>query len=147
MAEFNIDRINNIVGEINAGLAKLEKIRNLSKEDFLASPEKVDSAKYNLIVVTEGACDICNHIAAKAGGRSPQSYADCFEILEELGLFPTDFAKKLKQMAKFRNLLVHLYRKVDNSRVFDIIHKDISTVREYLKTINSYIIEHRQDKP
>lgn len=143
MAEFNIDRINNIVGEINAGLAKLEKIKNLSKEEFLASPEKIDSAKYNLIVITEGSCDICNHIAAKAGGRSPSSYADCFEILEELGLFSTDFTKKLKQMAKFRNLLVHVYRKVDNTRVFDIIQKDISTVREYLKTINSYIMEHK----
>ncbi|NIM12065.1 MAG: DUF86 domain-containing protein [Candidatus Aminicenantes bacterium] len=48
----------------------------------------------------------------------------------------------MAEMAKFRNLLVHVYRKVDNSRVFDIIQKDISTLREYLKTINSYIMEH-----
>jgi uncharacterized protein YutE (UPF0331/DUF86 family) len=139
MPEYNIDRINNIVGEINAGLAKLEKIKELGKDEFLDSSEKIDAAKYNLIVVTEGACDICNHIAAKAGGRSPVSYADCFEILKELGLFSPELLKKLVEMAKFRNLLVHRYRKVDNSRVFDIIKNDISTIREYLKTINSYI--------
>jgi len=42
-------------------------------------------------------------------------------------------------MAKFRNLLVHRYGKVDNKRVYDIILKDIRIVRKYLQAVNSYI--------
>ncbi len=144
MPDFNLDRIRNIIGEINAAFTKLEKINVLSKEEFLDSPEKIDSAKYNLIVVMEGAIDICNHIAVKAGGHAPKSYADCFSILEELKLLSPGLSTKLKLMAKFRNLLVHLYWKVDNDRVYDIIKQDISTIGEYVKAVDSYIQQDKQ---
>jgi uncharacterized protein YutE (UPF0331/DUF86 family) len=146
MPDFNLDRIRNIVGEINAEFAKLEKIKKLSKEEFLVSPEKIDSAKYNLIVVMEGAIDICNHIAVKAGGHAPTSYADCFAILEELKVLSPGLSTKLKLMAKFRNLLVHLYWKVDNDRVYDIIKQDISNISEYLKVVDSYLQEDKKQK-
>ena len=139
MPDYNLDRIRNIIGEINAAYTKLEKIKVLNKEEFLDSQEKIDSAKYNLIVVMEGACDICNHIAAKAGGQAPTSYADCFSILEELKILSTELSTKLKLMAKFRNLLVHRYWKIDNNRVYDIIKQDIAAVSEYVKTVDSYI--------
>jgi uncharacterized protein YutE (UPF0331/DUF86 family) len=139
MPDFNLDRIRNITGEINAAYKKLEKIKKLSKKEFLGSAEKIDSAKYNLIVIMEGACDICNHIAVKAGGQAPKSYSDCFSILEELKLLPPDLSTKLKLMTKFRNLLVHRYWKIDNNRVYDIIKQDIPAVSEFLKIIDAYI--------
>lgn len=139
MPDFNLDRIRNITGEINAAYKKLVKIKKLSKDEFLASTEKIDSAKYNLIVVMEGACDICNHVAVKAGGNAPKSYSDCFSILEELKLLPPELSTKLKLMTKFRNLLVHRYWKIDNDRVYDIIKQDIPAVNEFLKTIDAYI--------
>lgn len=85
MPKFNIDRIRQIIGEISFALSKLETIRNLGEETFLKDNEKIDSTKYNLIVIIEGAIDICNHVVARAGGRAPYDYADCFAILEELG--------------------------------------------------------------
>jgi uncharacterized protein YutE (UPF0331/DUF86 family) len=33
-----------------------------------------------LIVAAEAALDICNHLAAKKGGRGPEDYADCMAI-------------------------------------------------------------------
>ena len=144
MAEFNLDRIKNITGEINEGLAKLEKIKQLTPEEFVNNPEKIDSAKYNLIVVTEGASDICNHVAVKAGGRAPQSYAGCFEILEQLNLLSHEMAMKLRLMAKFRNLLVHRYWKIDNQKVYEIISNDIWIVRDYLEAVDTYVRTHQE---
>jgi uncharacterized protein YutE (UPF0331/DUF86 family) len=144
MRSLNLDRIRNIVGEINAAFSKLESIKKLSKEEFIASPEKIDAAKYNLIVAMEGTIDICNHIAVKTGGRAPMTYADCFSILEDIKLLAPEFASKLKQMAKFRNLLVHNYWKVDNEKVYDIIIHDISSIGEYLKAVDSYIQQYRE---
>lgn len=139
MPEFNIERIKTIIGEINTALSKLEKTKSLNQKEFLDSQEKIDSAKYNLIVAIEGAIDICYHVTAKAGGRAPANYSDCFTILHELDLFPDGLGEKLKQMAKFRNLLVHRYRQVDNQRVFDIIKEEIPVIREYLKSIEVYV--------
>lgn len=139
MPKFNIDRIKQIIGEINFALSKLETVSKIDEENFLIDHEKIDSAKYNLIVVIEGAIDICNHIVARAGGRAPNDFADCFAILGELGAFPAEFVEKLKRMAKFRNLLVHLYWQVDNRKVFSILREDIFDIRKYLQGIEKFI--------
>jgi len=139
--KFNIDRIRQIIGEINFASSKLEAMGKLDEEHFLKNHEKIDSAKYNLIVVIEGAIDICNHIVAKAGGRAPNDYADCFAILGELGVLTDEFVEKLKRMAKFRNLLVHLYWQVDNRKVFSILREDIFDIKKYLQRIEEFIEE------
>jgi len=141
VANFNIDRIRELAGEINFSLSKLQAVGKLKEEEFLESPEKIDSAKYNLIVAIEGAIDICNHIVARAGGRAPCDYADCFAILGELGIFAEEFVERLKKMAKFRNLLVHLYWQVDNRKVYEVIKKEILDLKNYLQGIGKFIRE------
>jgi uncharacterized protein YutE (UPF0331/DUF86 family) len=92
-----------------------------------------------LIVAIEGAIDICNHIVARRGGRAPCDYADGFAILAELRLFPLEFTERLKKMARFRNLLVHLYWQVDNRRVYHFLKEDLQDVKDYLKGIEKLI--------
>jgi len=139
LPQFNVDRIRQIIGEINSSLHKLSGYSKLSEEEFLSDSDKIDSAKYNLILVIEGAIDICNHIVARAGGRAPQDHADCFSILGELNMFSDKFVERLKRMAKFMNLLVHLYSKVDDKKVYQILKEDIQDIRKYIKGIEKII--------
>lgn len=141
MPKFNVDRIRQLLGEINSSLRKLDGYAELKEEDFLSNADKVDSARYNLIVAVEGAIDICNHLVARAGGRAPHDHADCFEVLKELKMLTSDFVEKLKSMAKFRNLLVHLYWKVDDKRVYQILKSDIQDIKEYIRRISTIISE------
>jgi len=78
-----------------AALQRLEDLGRLSAEEFIADPHKVGSAKYNLIVTVEGAVDLCNHVVAKNELRSPEDYADTFKVMEENGLFESEFANSL----------------------------------------------------
>ncbi len=139
MPEYNVDRIRQIMGEVNAALHKLAGYADTPEKDFVANAEKLDSAKYNLIVAIEGAMDICNSIVARAGGRAPKDHADCFEILRELGLLEAGFVERLKRMARFRNLLVHLYWKVDDKKIHQILKQDIQDIKEYLRVIAQVI--------
>ena len=139
MPDFNIDRIRHLIGEINNALRKLEPYQKNTEKQFLESSEKRDSAKYNLIVAIEGAIDICNHIVARSKGRAPQDFADCFLILRELDLISSDIMERLQRMARFRNLLVHLYWKVDDRKVFQILKKDIQDISAYLNIIEKII--------
>ena len=88
----------------------------------------------------EGAIDICNHIVARAGGRAPHDHADCFAILGELNMLSDELVERLKRMAKFRNPLVHLYWKVDNKKVHQILREDIEDIKEYLKNTEKIIV-------
>lgn len=141
MGKINIDRIRELASEIRKALAELGEIAVLSEDAFLNDSRCINSVKYLLIVVTEGAIDICNHIAAKKGGRCPEDYGDCFMVLEEMRILDAALTERLMHMAKFRNLLVHLYWKVDNSRVHKIIKDDIRDIDGYLKAVSGYIAE------
>jgi uncharacterized protein YutE (UPF0331/DUF86 family) len=142
LGKINIDRIRELASEIRKALAELGEIALLPEEAFLRDSRCINSAKYLLIVATEGAIDICNHIAAKRGGRCPEDYGDCFMVLEEMGILDAAIAERLMRMAKFRNLLVHLYWKVDNSRVYKIIKDDINDIDAYLKAVSGYVAEY-----
>jgi uncharacterized protein YutE (UPF0331/DUF86 family) len=135
----NIDivRVRDLLGYISNTLRLLRELGALTESDFLADYRNITSAKYLLIVVIEAAIDLCNHLVARLGGRAPQDYADCFAVLAELRVIEADLAERLKQMARFRNLLVHLYQRVDDRRVYRIIQDhlgDLDLFRQQIAT-------------
>jgi uncharacterized protein YutE (UPF0331/DUF86 family) len=77
---------------------------------------------------------------ARQGRRAPQDYADCFTILADLGVITPDLATGLKQMARFRNLVVHLYWKVDNRRVCKIIQNDLGDLDNFRQQLSSWLV-------
>jgi uncharacterized protein YutE (UPF0331/DUF86 family) len=47
-----------------------------------------------------------------------------FLILKDMGYIDADYAIKLKSMAGFRNVLIHLYHEVDDTRVVRHLKED-----------------------
>lgn len=137
--QFNPDKVRKISSEILGALERLEELRQLSHEAFTADPHKVGSAKYSLIVAVEGAVDLCNHLIAKNGFRTPEDYADTFGVMAERGAFAADFTADLIQMARFRNRLVHLYWDIDDAEIYRIITTRIDDVRRFLKEFGAFI--------
>ncbi len=86
MNEVNLDRLRELAGHLRDAVRQLRELGRTSREAFLADPRATNSAKYLLIVAAEAALDICNHLAARRGARSPEDYADCMMILAELGV-------------------------------------------------------------
>ncbi len=87
----------------------------------------------------EAAVDLCQHLVARGGGRLPSDYADCFTSLQEMGVLPADLVVRLRRMARFRNLLVHLYWKVDNREVYRILRENLSDLTEFREVIAEWL--------
>lgn len=139
MPRYNPDVVARCIGEIRKGLSRLKAFGELPQEDFLKDPDKVDSAKYNLIVVIESAIDLCNHLISCNGFRIPRDYADTFEVLREQGIFDEGLALRLKAMARFRNRLVHLYWEVDNETLYRILRENLGDLVLFLKSIADFL--------
>ena len=115
----------------------LELLRTIVKtpiDDFLKDKILIGSAKYYLQVSIEACLDVANHIIASERFRAPSDYADSFKVLEEAGVVPPDLGQNLRQMAKFRNRLVHLYGEIDNAYVYDFMKENLKDIDE-LKSI------------
>ncbi|MCS6849030.1 MAG: DUF86 domain-containing protein [Anaerolineae bacterium] len=128
-------RVRELVGAMTDALRRLRELGATPEAEFLADFRNTESAKYLFIVATEAAIDLCNHIVARQGSRAPESYADCFTALADLGLIDDDLSLRLRQMARFCSLLVHLYWRVDNSRVYEAIHTSLSDVESYIRAV------------
>jgi uncharacterized protein YutE (UPF0331/DUF86 family) len=137
--EFNPDKVRKITSEIFNALERLEELKALSEADFLSDLHKIGSAKYNLIVAIEGMIDLCNHVIAKNGFRTPEDYADTFKVMAEKGAFGGAFNSTLIQIARFRNRLVHIYWEVDDHELYRIIGSRLPDIKAFLENFGRFI--------
>ena len=135
----NPDLIRARCGEIDSSLSRLEEFRRLSREQFLSSQDGLDVACYRLLVAIEAALALCFHVSAKRLQQVPEEYAGCFSMLERAGLIPADLSIRLQQMARFRNLLVHVYWKIDYGQVYEVITTRLDDLRAFRAAIAGLI--------
>jgi uncharacterized protein YutE (UPF0331/DUF86 family) len=134
--DVNYDRLRDLAGYLRDAVRQLRELGTPPRDVFLADARTLNSAKYLLIVAAEAALDICNHLAARRGGRSPADYADCIAVLREIGAVSDDLRRRLVKMARVRNLLVHLYWRIDNAEVYRVITEDLGDFDEYLQSVS-----------
>lgn len=137
--KFNQDKVRKITSEILSSLDGLEDLKKLPQEGFLSDSHKIKSAKYSLIVAIEGAVDLCNHVIAVNGFRTPEDYADSLRVMSERGAFDDDFTKSLIQMVKFRNRLVHIYWDIDDKEIHKIIQSRLQDIRRFLTEFGGFL--------
>jgi uncharacterized protein YutE (UPF0331/DUF86 family) len=121
--------------QLDEYLGLLQIISRTPKEDFLKDKILIGSAKYYLQVSIECCLDVANHIIASEKFRAPRDYADSFLVLQEQGIITSQLGDRLRQMAKFRNRLVHLYGEIDNIYVYNYLKDDIKDTEEFKSII------------
>jgi len=84
-----------------------------------------------LQMMIETCADIASHIISDRGYRIPDNYGDTFRVLHENGVLKKDLFEIMVKMARFRNIVVHQYDKVDESIVIGIL-------RNYLNDFEAY---------
>lgn len=146
MLFINQDLIVEKIADIENSIALLDKIASIEKEDFLNDQVVISGAKYQLILAIEAAQSICNHLVARMAKEAPKSYADCFRILEKSHILSKELTLKLASMAKFRNLLVHQYGRVDDSIVYNILKNDTIDLINYIDEIKSFLLSTEEEK-
>lgn len=71
--------------------------------------------------------------------KAPDDYAACFAVLADHGLLPSALSTRLQKMARFRNLLVHVYWKLDYNQVYDVIRRDLGDLREFSAIVSGLV--------
>lgn len=139
MLLFDQEKMVKPVSELRRSVSRLQSLSQLGEEEFISDPDKVGSAKYHFIVAIEAAIDMCNHVISRNGFRAPEDYGDTFQVMGEVGAFDPDFAEDLKNMAKFRNRLVHLYLEVDDHQLYEILRDRLSDFKMVLDSMAKFL--------
>jgi uncharacterized protein YutE (UPF0331/DUF86 family) len=131
--------LNRLFTEMDESLRKLISLSKLSEDEFLSHYEKVDTSKYNFIVAIEAIIDICNRIISKRKLGFPQDYSDVIKLMGQQGVLEGDLVGRLLEMVKFRNMLVHIYWKIENDRLYKYLKENLNDFEAFKEAIRKYL--------
>ena len=92
-----------------------------------------------LQVSVEICLDIGRRLIALEGFRYPEDNQDVFQVLREEKVVPADLLPTLREMARFRNLIVHDYARIDDARVYGILKKRLGDFDAFAEAIRVYL--------
>ena len=135
----DLDVVRGRCQEIEQALQRLERIREAGPADFLQNADSRDIACYRLLIAIESALALCYHVSARRLRVVPEDYAGCFGTLQEAAIIPADLSERLQRMARFRNLLIHVYWTIDYSRVFEVLEADLNDLRRFSEAVAALV--------
>jgi uncharacterized protein YutE (UPF0331/DUF86 family) len=117
------------IQDLEEYLKHLAELQKHSVEEFLSDWRIYDLAERQLHLALEKFLTIGEMIISEFGFAKPDTYADIPRILFENKVIPNQLKDKLIDLARFRNVLVHDYLRLDHERVFQHLQTDDKTVR------------------
>ena len=133
--QYDSDKIKQKLVFMQNNIAKLDDLRNQSKEEFLSDFRNVDSAKYLLQVTIEAMLDISNHIIARNQWGVPSTNKDIFQILSNKRIIDEKYINTYFAMAKFRNRIVHMYMQIDDEVIYTIVQENLKDLKNFIQMI------------
>lgn len=127
--------IQEYVNELKRRLGLWKKQEKISYKEFKENIEKRDMIMHNMLLAIQSAIDIGNELIKKNNLEIPSSYKDIFAILGKNKIINKDLTKQLEFLAGFRNVLVHLYWKIDLKRVYLVLKRKRKILEKFYKLI------------
>lgn len=118
-------RVRALLSRLRSRVEELDDYAAMDLDTYLGDRGALHASKYLLLTAIEDALAIANHVIAAEGYRAPTDYADAFRSLRDAGVIEAGLSDRLEAMARFRNLLVHLYAEVDDRRVHGFLGADL----------------------
>lgn len=97
-------------------------------------------ALHAMLVSIQSTIDISNHLIAENRLRKPATYRQTFEILNEAGIISIPLSESLSDLAGFRNVLVHIYWKLDIAEVYGVLQNDVESLRDFETIIKNMLL-------
>lgn len=110
----------------------LANLAGRSDADLRGDFAVLGGVQHYLLLAIETLLDLGSHVISSEGYPPPANYADIFCVLREEGVIDAGLAERLMAMARFRNVLVHLYAEVDEARVLEILRTSLDDMDEFV---------------
>lgn len=123
------------LAELEQYLGQVKEYEGVTEAQYVGDWKIQRIVERTLQMMIESCVDIAGHIISDQKYRVPKGYADSFKVLHDEGIFDKDLFQTMEKMAKFRNIVVHDYDKVDAGIVVTILEKHLDSFVDYKNAI------------
>lgn len=123
---------------LDENLKKLKEEKKITLEEYLQNYRTRAVVERLLQVVIEDCISIGNMIISFENFKKPEIYADIFTELAHNKIISQELKDEFVKIARFRNMLTHIYWEIDNKLVYEIIQTHLQDFDAFLQEIKKY---------
>ena len=127
------------IAALDEYLKQIKEYTDLSLKVYESDWKAQRIVERTLQMMIETCMDISGHIISDEKLRGPETYADMFRILIEKKILNESQRVAFDKMAKFRNIIVHNYEKIDPEIVIGILKKNFNNYEDFKAAIITYL--------
>lgn len=134
-------RIKSRLREIRRRVFELQSnFQQMPEKEFIANETVYNAAEHHLQIAIQACIDIASHIVAVLGLPAPsKETAEVFFSLAKERITPEDFAKVMKNVTSFRNIIVHGYLDVNRHQTYLNIQNHLPDLAKFAKYIEEFL--------
>ena len=118
----------------------VQELRTLGRPEAIEGDLREQRfVEHTLQIAIQAALDAASHVVSDKRLGEPRTNRELFELLERAGMVGVDLAARLRDMAGFRNVLVHGYDTVDLRIVRDVVENRLDDLLAYVEALRSRI--------
>jgi len=137
-APLDIDKIKNLVSEIQENITALKEFSSMPLEEFKADRKNYGLCEHHLRRALEGILTIGTHILSRLPAKT-KDYQEIILFLGKLEIVPEDFAEKNKQLASYRNRMTHIYWEISSDEIYKITKEHLEDIEKFCEYYLDYI--------
>jgi uncharacterized protein YutE (UPF0331/DUF86 family) len=119
----------------------LQDYRARTREAVRSDMSLTWAVEHGLQLSIQCVLDVCHYLVADLALGVPPTTQEAIALLRDVGVFPATFADTLVQMARFRNLLVHVYAQIDIDRVYDHLQNHLDDFGQFAHHVQQFLAQ------
>lgn len=129
----HLDLLRQFVGKL------LEERKDLTLKELKTSYRRQYLILHLLQMGVQSCLDIGNHIISESSMRRPEEASEVFLILGENKIIPSGLTEAMVRLAKLRNLIVHLYWKIDWEKIYSVLTEELNNFNLFEKHVIKFL--------
>ena len=129
------ERLRRILQRVSDDVGVLGGYASGSRSGLAQDPARLGHVKYAFLTAIEGCVSAAQHVCSSEGWGPPETNADAMSVLARHRVLTGDLGQAMAEAVRFRNLLVHQYAEVDDTRVLEHLDR-LSDLEEFVAALS-----------
>ena len=110
-----------------------------SAEALSQQEDTLDLLSFNLMLAIQACLDVASHLIADKGWQPTSTLAESIGRLQEHGVIDLETCRELQQAVGLRNLVAHVYARVDPAKLYDAALRAPSTFEGFSEQLSCWV--------
>lgn len=139
-------RIDKLLEEARESLKVAEEVIAIPYDEFIRDVRNRYALRMALIEVVEALCNAGLHILREGlKVKAVEGYVEIIRKLIENSIISEAVGGEIEKLVRLRNLIVHRYWEVDDSRIYKEARGGLQVVKKFIEEVEAYVHRGREE--